>query len=136
MNKLWCYSIIFFSGIAFSGCDPLTSYQRVIENNSSHDIWIYTNQNVLNDIQIDSFLIEKNSEKTIAELTTKGDLEEFENCGLADSMITASVVSDSFMVLNKDLNAKGSWSFTVLEEGLSTSGDCECRLSIYDADFQ
>lgn len=131
-----CYLLFVTFGILLSGCDPGVSYERIVENNTSHDIWIKKTGNLFPEFEQDSVSIPKNSEQVISIYSGLGHTFEFENCGVPDNTILGGIIYNDTLQIAKDLNTESNWIFSVLEQTFKQGGECECRLKLTDADIQ
>ncbi len=129
------YLLFLALGVLLSSCDPGVSYERIIENNSSHDIWIITGNNDHPGFTQDSFSISTNSEMVISSYDFLGQTSDFEDCEMVDSSLVGGIVGNEALSISKDLNSASSWSFSVLKRTSMGGGDCECRLKLSDADI-
>ena len=130
------YLLAIVIGIVLSSCDPGVSYERIIENNSSYDIWVKTSDNGYPGFTQDSFLISKNSEQVISIYSGSGQTFEFENCGMADSTIYSGIYNNDTLMISINLNGESNWIFSVLNKTFKQGGECECKLKLTDNEIK
>lgn len=134
--KLISGLILIHLALLSNSCDPGVTYERVIENKTTHDIWIKTADNPYLWFTQDSFSIPKNSEQIISVFSGIGQTTQFENCGMLDSSIFGGIIDMNTLEISKDLNAQSNWAFSVLKKTFKQGGECECRLILTDADIE
>jgi hypothetical protein len=119
-------------------CDPSVRYDRIIQNDSNHGIWIISPDSInsCQSISFDSILIPSNTThklETYSEIA--GLLSQFENCNhiCTDTLDTRITTNDS-LKLNVGLeSANPLWEYRIIKPG--KAGVCECRLTITDTDI-
>lgn len=124
-------SIAFFA----TSCDPGVHFERIIYNQSSQDIWVKVEQETYPPFVQDSFMIPKNSSVIVVTRGGLGQVSEFENCGLADGTLSAGVLNNDTLQIEKNLSDNGSWTSTVKKKGFGGGGECNCILTITDEDI-
>ena len=116
-----------------SSCDPGIIYNRVIENNSDHDLKVYIYRNNVSKPQEyyyekDSFLINRHENISIAKWNSIGQASEFENCDTYADSIVVKVVDSKTLRLTLNLNERANWTFRRIKKSLQDGGECECRI--------
>lgn len=126
----------FFVAILFFlvSCDPSTNYERIIDNQSSHDVWVLSNNDY--PIYSDSILILHNTKTIISSDYSIGQVSSYSNCGFPDSTITSIIYGSDSLQVTLNFNPASSWSFNIHEEHRNGGGSCECRLVITDNDIE
>ncbi len=134
MKKL----IPLFALFIFTSCDPAVKYDRIIENQSSYDIWIYTDSSYMGypPFVKDSILIKSQQVSHIVDIHKIGRVTDFEDCTVAEGALAAVIDQFDSLELDLDLSSNENWTYTVIEEGTFKSGVCECRLIITDGDIK
>lgn len=126
--------LLLLAVLAFlTSCDPGVSYERIITNNSSHDIWIKATDYTSPELVVDSFFIAKNTEQIIHAYSGLGQTSEFSNCGMPDSALYGGLIATDTLAFSINLNEVAHWEFSVLSESFKQGGECECRLTLTDA---
>lgn len=118
-------------------CDPETSYEQVIENHSSYDIWLINNDPVASSCGElnDSILLQSMSSFFLRDEFGLGNPSVYKGCSdwcLIDSIDTR-IEGNSALKLSYPLNVNANWEYEELSKG--NSYKCECRLTITDADI-
>jgi hypothetical protein len=120
-----------------AACDPGVLYNQVVQNDSSHDIWVYSYGSPTDPDQpapvLDSTLIPAGATSSIYEYSHIGTVGLFKECRsyTYDSLSSAVVSSDSLHLI-LDINDAANWRYTVIDETFSGGGSCECRMLIDD----
>ena len=117
-------------------CDPGVHFERVIENKSSHDVWIKVNQETYPAFVQDSFMITKNSSVIISSRSSLGRVSEFGDCGLIDGTLSSGVLTNDTLSIQKNVNESGNWTSIVKSKGFGGGGECECRFTITNDDIK
>jgi len=116
-------------------CDPGVHFERVIENKSSHDVWVKVNQDVYPAFLQDSFLVAKNSSIIVSSGSSLGRVDEFSYCGLEEGTLSSGVFTSDTLEIQKNLNEDGNWSPIVKSKAVTGGGECECRFTITNNDI-
>ncbi len=117
-------------------CEPNGRFERIIVNQSSHDIWIKTDTEIYHTFIQDSIVIEKNSYAVVAKTSERHGVSGFSECGFPEGALTYGVLTSDTLHIQKNLNASANWTFSIIEEHFKGSGTCECRLLITDSDIK
>lgn len=134
MSRYWTTFLSFLTLIfALSSCDPEVQYTQIVQNDSNYSIWIIANDS--SQVQgykyeKDSFLILRNSERLLFEITGLGGTSDFENCDIYADSLTSRIDDDDTLNLTIDLNKNSNWTFKILKNYIGRGGICECRLII------
>ena len=117
-------------------CDPGVHFERVIENKSSHDVWIKVNQETYPVFVQDSFMISKNSSTIVQSSGGLGRVADFNYCGLEEGTLSSGVFTNDTLEIQRNLNENGNWSSVVKSKRFGGGGECECRFIITDEDIK
>jgi hypothetical protein len=130
--------LILSLGLIFiiSSCDPGVHFERIIVNQSSHDVWVKVNQEVYPDFIEDSILIKKNSYSIVSARSGIGRVDDLTNCGFPEGTLSSGVITNDTLQVQKDLNTNENWVIAVLKKNLPGGGECECRFTITDSDIK
>lgn len=128
------FTFLLLSTVLMS-CDPSVSYTKIIDNNSSYDLWLI-DQSEGATFQ-DSVLIPHNSSfELLRYVDFGGNVSAFENCTYypedADSISTRIEGIDS-LNLGFAINSTANWVYSIIKPG--RNGACECHLLITDNDI-
>lgn len=126
--------------LLLTNCTTKTKYEKIIQNNSSHDIWLIHDQMAnycMTTLAFDSILVPRNTNLAIVSVSSAGvDVDHFSDCNFMcnDSLDTRIDTHDS-LKLNFTINTKTPrWLYSVsIQDGAAR--ECECRLTITDADI-
>jgi hypothetical protein len=138
--RVLCFFALLF--LLFNCSPPSVSYERIIENNSSYDIWIINPDTTRNctgfsDIAFqDSVLIPSNTRRTLEYTSERNTaVSDYVDCpSLCLQTLDSRISNHDSLSLTASLEATNSnWQYTVLQPG--ESGSCECELTITDADI-
>lgn len=129
--KLFCISICFI----LISCDPGVFYQKIVQNNSPHEIKIFRYNNTISNsnkyILQDSFLLHA---KTESILSRGGGLSEAPPCNSIVDSFVVKVHSNQNLNVLTDLNKNNSWIRN--SSGSSAKGfNVTCRATIADSDI-
>jgi hypothetical protein len=138
--RILCFFALLF--LLFNCSPPSVSYERIIENNSSYDIWLINTNTTMNcnafvDISFqDSILIPSNTRRIVESSSERnGSVGDYSDCPFicVDSINTMISNHDSLSLTAPLEASNANWQFTVLQPG--ESGSCKCELTITDADI-
>jgi hypothetical protein len=130
--RIFCFFALIF---LLSNCTTSVSYERVIQNDSSYDIWII-NPNVSDNCPVffqDSILVFSNTSQVL-EFTTEnnGDVSDFSDCpSVCLDNLGSRINNHDSLSLAVSLQATSNNWLYALQPG--ESGSCECELTITDA---
>lgn len=130
--------IFYFFGLAFliSSCTPFSSsYLRIIENNSSYDIWIIDTNSTSN-CNADSLLISANGTSIVDGIFDRNsNVNNYRNCPIiCFEAVSARISNHDSLSLDLNLESTSSnWTYRVIQSGQSE--ECDCKLTITDADI-
>ena len=134
--RVLCFFALLF--LLFNCSPPSVSYERIIENNSSYDIWVInptTNCDGFSEIGFQDSILVLSNTRQVLELTTEnnGDVSNFSDCpSVCLDNIDSRINNHDSLGLAASLQAtNNNWQYTVLQPG--ESGSCECELTITDA---
>ncbi len=116
-------------------CDPGVHFERIIENKSSHDIWIKVEQETYPAFAQDSFMIPKNSSMIVQTRGGLGRVEDFGNCGLEAGTLSSGVFTNDTLEIQRNMNESGNWTSIVKSKAMGGGGECECRFIITNEDI-
>ncbi|WMX12325.1 MULTISPECIES: hypothetical protein [unclassified Aureispira] len=128
--KIICFFVLFF--LLFNCTPPSVTYDRIIENNSSYDIWV----NPPNNCFQDSILIPSNTHRILeGTIERNGSVNNFRDCpSICIDTAGTSISNHDSLSLNFVLEpTHPNWQYRVVQPG--ESGSCECRITITDADI-
>ena len=119
---------------SLSSCDPGVRYDKVIQNDSDHDLilTIYPDSVSRFYTMYDSTIVRipKHSEVSIAGITRLGQKREFQDCSTYADSIRCKVMNNDCVTLTKNVGDKSNWTFKVLQDDWGDGGICECRCII------
>ncbi len=120
--------------LVLASCDPGVSYTKIIQNDSGFDIWVKSNDSIINGLydKFDSIVVFKHSESTLYIYTGLGQTTEFENCDFFNVTLYSGICGNDSLEITIDLNDKSNWQFSIFDESFKHGGTCECRLIIDD----
>jgi hypothetical protein len=138
MRILCLFALLF---LLFNCSPPSVSYERIIENNSSYDIWVINpapiDCEVISEIGFqDSILVLSNTRRVIESFRENSvAVRHYADCPfLCLQTLDSRISNHDSLSLTASLQATNSnWQYTVLEPG--DYGSCECELTITDADI-
>ena len=120
--------LVFILSIAvfFASCDPISEYEKVVQNDSDFDVKIFSGFHTdwVNNPP-DTFVINKNSSEVICSMGGIGSISDYENCYPPDSMTMLVYFGDSVKLIP---DISDYWNFRVIKEGKFNNGICECRM--------
>ncbi len=120
-------------------CDPGVRYDKIVENNSDHDLTIYIYPDSSNRYSYiydsASLSIPRHSETSIAKTTRLGQTREFKDCNTYADSIKSKVDDNDSLKVTINIGDKANWKFTILKKAWGDGGTCECRLKITNADI-
>lgn len=130
--------LILSIGLVFiiTSCDPGVHFERIIVNQSSHDIWIKVNEETHPSFTADSILIGKNSSVIVSSDGGLGNTSDFSECGFPEGTLSSGVYTNDTLEIQKDLNLGGNWTPAVIKQTFKGGGECECRFTITDSDIK
>lgn len=135
MKRLFMGIILLF----LVACDPAVYYEKIIQNDSSYDIWLTKSDNaaVTELLQDSVLLLSKQQLVLTLDSDIGGSLDQYESCPLypfpSDTLFTR-IEGNSDLTLNFVIDENADWNYTVIEPG--KNGEAECRLVITDEDVQ
>ncbi len=112
------------------GCDPVVYYDKIVENESSYDIWLIQNDS-------DTTLLQSNSEVIVhSELDISQTLNQYEDCPrYPETGDTIRTRINGVDTLNEFIITEGSnWQF-IIEDSRGGSKSAECKIIITDSDL-
>lgn len=129
------------AGILFIlvSCDPAVKYHKIIQNNTSYDIWLIRNDTteVFANL-LDSVLVQSGSEFLLVEdADIGGVLEQYRNCPFypePEDTIKSRIEGNDSLKLSFVIDANANWKYYILEPG--RNGTCHCRLLINPEDIE
>jgi hypothetical protein len=139
MRILCLFALLF---LLFNCTPPSISYERIIENNSSYDIWLInpnstTNCNGFIGIGFqDSILVPSNTRRVLEFSSERNaSVNDYTSCPFIclDSMNTRISNHDSLSLTSSLEASNTNWEYRVLQSG--ESGSCECEFTITDTDI-
>jgi hypothetical protein len=132
--------LLFLIGSLFLlvSCDPIVQYDRFIQNDSNHGIWIISPDsfNSCGSPSFDSILIPSNTSYKLEEYgEIAGRLSQFEDCAhiCTDTLNTSITTNDSLELAFGLESGNPLWEYRIIKPG--QTGSCECRLTITDTDI-
>lgn len=133
---------LFFTGLIAScmllcACDPSTKNQRIIVNNSDHDIVVIPNITEANfGYKSDSIFVARHSRVIILENGGVSTVKEYEDCDMYVDSVHAQIVGFDSLNLTIDLGKKSNWTYFVLKKDRQGGGDCGCDIVINNEHIQ
>ena len=119
---------------ALSSCDPGIKYNKIVQNDSDHDLKIYvypdTSIGWSNLYKADTFLIIRHNQISIAEYSSLGEANEFEGCDTYADSFSIQVLDNDTLHVNLNLKENSNWTFSRIKKGFKDGGECECRVII------
>ncbi len=119
--------------ITMISCDPGVAYDKIIQNDSDHDIKIYIYRNSV-DIGYyyisDSIEISKHGQLSVYHEGRIGSITEFEDCNTFADSIKTKITDNDTLSLTINLNDHSNWVYSVLDKNYKHGGVCECRAII------
>lgn len=138
--KILCLFALLF--LLFNCSPPSVSYERIIENNSSYDIWLI-NPNVTANCTgftnigfQDSVLVPSNTSRIIESSSERNaSVSDYDACpSLCLDVINSRISNHDSLNLTVSLESTNTnWAYRVIQSG--ESGSCECQLTLTDADI-
>ena len=113
-------------------CDPTVDFNRIIQNNSDHELVYFYDQMP----DEDSVYIPSKSEVIVYTDHKLGTVSSFENCDQGVLDIERLIVADSSRQLKFNLQDFERWEFVVIEKDAAGGGECECRLVVENEDIE
>lgn len=137
------FFLAFIAIISLAACDPGVDYKQVVQNNSSHDVWVLVHSSFPHDsvnyppnYKRDSFYVASRSEVVLYEISHIGQVTDHQDCDIHADSLTARIVSKSNYTLTKKLTNPANWQYNVLHEAWNKAGECECRFVILNEDIK
>lgn len=129
---------LIITSLLLISCDPETSYEQIIENQSSHAIWLFNDGSTVfycGDLK-DSVLLPSKQSLVLRNESGLGSPFQYEACTelCPIDTIKTSIATNNNLSLNYPLDANANWEYTELSNK-SYSYKCECRLVITDSDI-
>lgn len=131
--KAFCFFILLF--LLYNCTPPSITYNRIIENNSNYDIWL-SNSNFSTGCIQDSVLVPSNTQYILDfSLDRNASVNDYTDCPMVciDTVNTRISDHDSLNLAFPLESTNTNWQYRVIQSG--ESGECECRLTITDADI-
>lgn len=138
MRILCFFAIVFL----LYNCTPNSiTYERILKNDSSYDIWVIdpnptSTCNLSTERFQDSILIPSNTQYILEALSEdNGSVDTYSDCPfLCFDNLNSSISNHDSLSLTASLApSNNNWEYSVIHPG--SSGSCECKLTITDADI-
>ena len=127
--------------ITLTSCDPITIYDRIIDNQSDFDVMILQTVYADTSFTVDTLIVKKHSKRSIYSEWEKLPLNHYSDCDTTNERriygVNYQPKIDS-VVLLKNLKDNKNWTFKILKESklLKPSyGNCECETVLTNDDF-
>lgn len=113
-----------------TGCDPGVQYSRIIQNSSSHEIYLIKKNYPV----CDTTIIVQGEEYIVYQHAGLGTTDEYEDCYFKENKsdtFLLEVKDDPSLTVNADIISNTGWQFSVIKRSKITHGGiCSCRLTI------
>lgn len=123
--------LVLISCIVIS-CDPGVQYSRIIQNASTHKIFLIKKNYPV----CDTTVIEQGKEYTFYIRNGLGSTDEYEDCHFENyksDTFLLGVKDDTSLTVNADVTGNTGWKFSVTKKTkMNRGGICNCRLTITD----
>ncbi len=125
--------------LTLTSCDPSVNHEFVLQNDSSYDLIVTaldSNDSFVNTTLGDSASLVAGQEVSLLIYDELGSVSQYANCDYLFRPMKVLVVGNDSLGLNFDINDNTRWNYTVISEGRSGGGACECRIVILDSHIE
>ncbi len=127
------YCLLLVIMMTLISCDPGVSYDKIIQNDSDHDIMLYvyrSSPDIGHYYISDSMKIGKHSQISVYHEGGIGSVDEYEDCSIYADSIKTRITDNDTLGLTLNLNNPINWMYSVLDKNYKHGGTCECRAII------
>ena len=128
--------LVFMTALLLTACDPAVEFERVIENRSSYDIVILSQDSLYPAYNADSGMVHAGATRVIQQFTSIGTVSKFSYCGVGEGEIRFLVPGFDSLEVTKDPTIHDDWNYCILEVTRFQGGSCRCSLIISDATIE
>lgn len=133
------FALFAFLLLLVLSCDPVVGYSKIIQNNTSYDIWLIPNDSTARLEYIKDSVLLFVGESIIVDSSIDigdGDPNDYTDCPAypfsSDTLFT-KIEGNNNLKLKFSIDENVNWEFKVIEPG--RNGNAECRLILTDTDI-